>query len=808
MLKIGVMKMKVSSINNIQGISSKQITKEPAKSPEVIGNQISDISNVYYKPLSFGRTWSEHKSWGAMIDPKTKETTFKLFTYPDSKRVTVTVKKHNNPKQIKTYELKNQGNGIFETKDKIPAGEVEHGDKYSYTIYKGNGDVDTVKDPYSFRQEKLLGESVVYDHSLYKWKDDSWFKSNKARISRKANKQNQLTPVDSARIYEFNTATLTKGGTFKTAKGALSAIKQAGFNAIEIMPVENTYSYNWGYDGVDKFAPSEHRGGPDQLKDFIDYAHNIGLNVIMDVVPNHLGPDGASLLKTGPYIKGTNCFGEAFNYEGENSRYVRDYIVNASLNWLDNYHCDGLRLDMTKFMDSDYTMKQIAAEVNYHKPEAFLIAEDARDGISVDNDGNFWTNYGEVHDKRVVNPLRPEESGEYRDEDVHCDAIEKISNGDTSLGRLGYDSEWDFNYHHTLEDGLYDVLNLDRFETACYCAQDSVKYVMSHDEIGNKEGSRLIAKLMVPMLHLNEIIELNDKDEERAHQMSIQRNMHIDDAYRTVHAQKAQFVAEDLAIMFQTGQLDKYDTSNINLRRKKHQIDTAFNDEVLLPLGIKSNSGITYDNIKAMFMKSFNKNKMALARTYSIPGPKMVFQGDEKAELTPFRFFREFDSVKDEKHMQIEKGYNTGLAGYQESTIGNITYSPAGRNLMNKFRNLTRDLNQLNAENSSLTRGYLIVDSTIKNPDNVFATHALDPERKNEIFSITNFGDNTYPRKDAAEYYIKFPKGVWVEKLNTDDKKYGGEGNINGINLIHSDGEHQSPIKLSGQTTAIFKRIK
>ena len=801
--------MKVNSINSIQSIKQAQVLeKKTNKNIENKKNQITQLSNICYKPISFGRTWAEHKSWGAVIDPKTKETSFKLFTYPDTKSVTVTVTKRDDETQQKTYELENKGNGIFETSEKIPAGEVEHGDKYSYTIYKGNGDVDTVKDPYSFRQEKLLGESVVYNHSLYNWKDDSWFKTNKARISRRANKYNQLTPVDSARIYEFNTATLTKAGTFKSAKGALNGIKQAGFNAIEIMPVENTYSFNWGYDGVDKFAPAEHRGGPDQLKELIDYAHSIGLNVIMDLVPNHLGPDGASLKKTGPYIKGTNDFGEAFNFEGENSRYVRDYIVNTALNWLENYHCDGLRLDMTKYMESDYTMKQIAAEINYHKPDAFLIAEDAREGISVDTYGNFWQNHSEVHDKRVVNPLRPEEYGHYNSESVHCEAIENIANGNTSLGRLGYDSEWDFNYHHTLEDGLYGVLNLDKFEKACYCAQDSVKYVMSHDEIGNKEGSRLIAKLMGPMLHLNENVELSSEDEKRADAMCKQKGMNPHDAYRTVQSQKAQFVAEDLAILFQTGELDKYDTSSILQRRKKHQIDQAFIDEILKPLGIKSNSGITYDVVKAMFMKSFNKNKMALARTYSIPGPKMVFLGDDKAYLTPFRFFRQFDSAREEKHIHIEKGYDNGLAGYKESTIGSISYSPNGRALMNKFRNLTKDLNQLNEENSALTRGYLITDNTVKNLDNVFATHALDPERKNEIFSVTNFSDSTYPRRDAADYYIKFPKGVWVEKINTDDKKYGGSGNINGTTIIHSDWENKSPIKLSGQTTAIFKRIK
>ncbi|MBQ7287217.1 MAG: hypothetical protein IJW73_05590, partial [Candidatus Gastranaerophilales bacterium] len=89
------------------------------------------------------------------------------------------------------------------------------------------------------------------------------------------------------------------------------------------MPVENTYSYNWGYDGVDKFAVSNFLGGPDRLKEFIDEAHNVGLNVIMDMVPNHIGPDGAQLAKTGPYTNGSTPWGDAFNYEGQNSRYVR-----------------------------------------------------------------------------------------------------------------------------------------------------------------------------------------------------------------------------------------------------------------------------------------------------------------------------------------------------------------------------------------------------------------------------------------------------------------------------------------------------
>ena len=334
--------MKVNGINSINILQKNSFSSKKTNCENSFSKaQNNLISNVFYKPVSFGRTWAEHKSWGAVVDPNTKETSFKILTYPDTKKVEVTVEKRNNKNLKKTYQLKNMGNGIFSTDKKIPAGEVSHGDKYYYTLYKGNGEIVHVKDPYSFRQEELLGASTVYDHSLYEWNDEDWYRNNKNRISRLANKQNQLATVDSARIYEFNTVSLTKKGDFEGAKAIIKSLPQLGFNAIEIMPVENTYSFNWGYDGVDKMAPSEHLGGPDALKSLIDFAHEQGLNVIMDMVPNHLGPDGATLLKTGPYIKGNNCFGEAFNFEGQNSRYVRDYIVNAAMNWIHNYYCDG-----------------------------------------------------------------------------------------------------------------------------------------------------------------------------------------------------------------------------------------------------------------------------------------------------------------------------------------------------------------------------------------------------------------------------------------------------------------------------------
>ena len=297
------------------------------------------------------------------------------------------------------------------------------------------------------------------------------------------------------------------------------------------MPNENTFYYNWGYDGVDKFAPPEHRGGPDKLKELIDYAHGLNLNVVMDYVPNHLGADGAELKRTGPYVKGENDFGESFNFEGENSKYVRDYIVNAAINWVANYNVDGLRLDMTKFMESDFTMKQIAAEINHHFPDVFLIAEDSRQGITAD-DTEYWEDYTKLHDARVTSPLEDYEISEGNTQE-HCRYIDEIDatieefikEGATfhpMLRNLGYDSEWDFSFHHNLDGTIFAYNNgsfneeiLENLVEAIYQSQKNVKYVTSHDETGNYDGTRPVVKYLVPKLNLSSYIILNNEDKKR-----------------------------------------------------------------------------------------------------------------------------------------------------------------------------------------------------------------------------------------------------------------------------------------------------
>ena len=803
--------MKVSSVNfsvnqRVGVFKSKELKNGTSNT-----SSIKELPKIYYTPLNFTRRWSEHKSWGAVINPETKDVTFKLFSFPDNKSTSVEIIDEYTGQVRHSFEMKpaQKYDGIYES-EKIPKKFAKNGDTYRYVIERPDGTIHRVKDPYSLRQKKLLGESVLYDNSLFNWTDKSWFENNPARISRLANKINGLKNIQDARIYEFNTATFSKEGTFDGAIKKLKEIKDFGFNTIEIMPVENTFSYNWGYDGVDKFAPSEHLGGPDGLKRLINEAHKTGLNVIMDMVPNHYGPDGNTLSVTGPYIKGPNEFGDAINYEGKNSQYVRDLMVNVALNWLDNYHCDGLRLDMTKYMESDYTMKQIAAEVNYHFPDAVLIAEDARSSVAVDNNGKITYSPNRLHDERVTRPLlKHEYSGVTSSEVSHEKAISSIydTSNENILANLGYDSEWDFAYFHQIKEALYENVNLDSLYNTMEQSTGRVKYVMSHDEIGNYDGTRLVAKLMVPMLSLYDNVILSQDDYARAEKLMALKGQSYDDAIYTVKNQKAQLLGEILLTSFLTGSFDEYIRPDLMYYWLEPPSDDFIN-EVLLPLGIKAESNISAEQIREMYLRSYSICKAGMALTYSIPGPKMVFQGDESIDVTPFRFFREFQSLEnDYKNLCIEKGYDAGEKGLDDSTLGNIDYSNFAISKMNKYLKLLKDLNKISSENPAMNDGYYVSSDTVKHEQSkLIGVHTKAVNHDNELFTITNFAGEQYPREDCDRYKIKFPKGNWVEILNTDDKEYGGRGYIN-KRIIVSDGTNQTPINVGKYSTLIFKKV-
>lgn len=218
--------------------------------------------------------------------------------------------------------------------------------RYRFRLEHG----DPRPDPRSrFQPNGVHGASAVIDPSAYNWSDAEW----------------PGVPRDELVIYELHIGTLTSEGTYRSAIGELDRIFQLGVTAIELMPVAACPGrWNWGYDGVDLFAPSSNYGTPDDLRALVDAAHAVGLAVILDVVYNHLGPEGNYLAEFGPYFspRHQTPWGDGINFDGSNSDPVRDLIVDNAIYWLDEFHLDGLRLDAVHAI-VDRSERSILADV-------------------------------------------------------------------------------------------------------------------------------------------------------------------------------------------------------------------------------------------------------------------------------------------------------------------------------------------------------------------------------------------------------------------------------------------------------------
>ncbi len=686
----------------------------------------------------------EHKHWGAYVDAK-KNITFKIATFPDAESVMVEIKPANK-RAIKVLPLENKCDGVFELT--VDSKIAIRGDRYRFIIERPNKAKKRVRDPYSMLQDKISSWSIIFDHHGYRWHDKRWMEGkNSAKVSRIANPLNKLSPVGSLRIYEVNIPSLTEQGTYQSAKVKFKEAAEMGFNAVQIMPVENCFSYNWGYDGVDKFAPNKAYGKPNDLKSLIDYAHSINLNVIMDMVPNHFGPDMVDIQNAGPYTDGCNEFGLKFNYESDNNKYARMFIVNAALNWLKNYHCDGLRLDLTKYMHSDYTMKLLAAEIHFHCHDAFLIAEDARE-----------------NDPRVTCPFSIEE----REENIryHKQFIEKIMNNECSLANLGFETEWDFPYHKQiaalmLEYWMGYPKSISSFDRVIKKSEHRVKYAMSHDEIGNIDGTRLITKIFAKEINIYKNIPKN---------------------YRHKREQEFAHVAHKILKTLLSGEME----------RMRGEEFSKFAKENYLSLSV------TVSSLKQAYRKALKMYRLALAATFSLPGPKMVFQGDEKGEITYFKFFREFSSGY-ERYLET-KGYKPGIDALRDSKIGSSKYCKKYQKDVINTAKFMKDLNKINSENSALQTG--TVQDTVCHP--ISMVHAtLVVSDFDSIFSVTNFSNVSY----LKNYRLIIPKGQWREILNSDNTKYNGEGVFLNTEKIISDGITPVKISLTEYGSIFFKRI-
>jgi maltooligosyltrehalose trehalohydrolase len=262
-------------------------------------------------------------------------------------------------------ELAAEPNGYF-------SGHVAEARVGSLYHFRLDGASALLPDPASrFQPEGPHGPSQVVAPDAFRWTDGNW-----PGVGR-----------DGQVLYEMHIGTFTREGTWAAAMRELPELATLGISVLEMMPIaEFPGRFGWGYDGVDLFAPTRLYGTPDDLRRFVDRAHALGLGVILDVVYNHIGPDGNYLKQfANNYFTARykNEWGEAINFDGDDAGPVREfYLANAGY-WISEFHFDGLRLDATQQL-FDCSPDHILAALNRRVREAargratLLVAENEK----------------------------------------------------------------------------------------------------------------------------------------------------------------------------------------------------------------------------------------------------------------------------------------------------------------------------------------------------------------------------------------------------------------------------------------------
>lgn len=360
------------------------------------------------------------------------------------------------------------------------------------SLYRFRIDFDMlVPDPASRGQlDDIHGPSVVVDPADFLWQDDNW----------------QGRPWEETILYEIHTGAFSPAGTFADITERLQYLTDLGVTAIELMPVADfPGNRNWGYDGALLFAPDTSYGSPQDLKQLIQAAHARGIMVFLDVVYNHLGPEGNYLSVYGREAFFTprhhTPWGAAINFSGKNSRAVRDFFIHNALYWLEEYRFDGLRLDAVHAI-FDASHPDILEE----------ITSSIRDGpgktrhihLVLENDNN------EAHYLNRATDGSPEYYTAQWNDDLHhaCHVLltgEKtgyyIDYTDDPLHHLGrcltegfaYQGEVSAYRHHTSRGDKSSHLPPLAF----------ISFLQNHDQVGNRiQGERLTVLAPEPLLRI------------------------------------------------------------------------------------------------------------------------------------------------------------------------------------------------------------------------------------------------------------------------------------------------------------------
>ncbi len=387
---------------------------------------------------------------------------------------------------------------------------ISSGARYQYVL----NDEATRPDPVSrYQPEGVHGPSEIVDLQGFPWTDHQW----------------KGLPLEDLIIYELHPGTFSKDGSFEGIIPSLSYLRdEVGITAIELMPIAQfPGTRNWGYDGTYLFAPQNSYGGPKGLHRFVDACHAVGLAVVLDVVYNHLGPEGNYWGEFGPFFTDhyRTPWGSAVNYDGPHCDAVRNTIIDNAVYWIRDYHIDALRLDAIHSI-FDFSAKHILQELTeaVHE-EAGRLGRSAH--VIAESD---------LNDAKIIAP--------------------------TSKGGYGLDGQWNDDFHHALhslvtreQQGYYcDFGSLDDVATAFkkhfvlsgqyshhryrrhgnssahLPATSFVVFSQNHDQIGNRaQGDRLTTliphsaqQVMVASVLLSPFIPLLFMGEEYSEQAPFQ----------------------------------------------------------------------------------------------------------------------------------------------------------------------------------------------------------------------------------------------------------------------------------------------
>lgn len=347
---------------------------------------------------------------------------------------------------------------------------VSPGDLYFYRL---TPEIERADPASRFQPEGVHGPSQVIDGS-FRWDEKGW----------------AGRPLKDYIIYELHVGTFTPAGTFEAIVAYLEYLIQLGVTAVELMPVAQfPGGRNWGYDGVFPFAVQNSYGGPQGLKNLVNACHQRDLAVVLDVVYNHLGPEGNYIADFGPYFtdRYKTPWGSALNFDGPHSDEVRNYFIQNALYWFGEFHIDALRLDavhaildcspVTFLEDLAVATQRAAAQM---QRELFLIAESADNNARLvrrQEDGGYglaaqW-NDDFHHCLRTL--LTGERSGYYEDYGEFRQLVKAYREG------FAYSGEYS-RFRQRRHGSSSRDIPAERF----------VVFAQNHDQVGNRMlGDRL-----------------------------------------------------------------------------------------------------------------------------------------------------------------------------------------------------------------------------------------------------------------------------------------------------------------------------